>query len=227
MSYGQLSLGAPPSVPMKQPKALFRYGEQSIWSTHMFASAAIADSNNRLFVTPQGGVGQGFTRQLTIGETNLKEGGRVPNGVAYDVFGVSAHVMATSADNDNAGSDWDVPINSAAQVENLVNVLNNGVLAWDFTQTQVDIAPMNLCGAGGGVFGGIGTVGAGALRTSGHMGNGAGSIWMYRKHPVALPGSTTFAIVLRFGNRAAAIDTSQIGVKVTLIGYYKNIIEIG
>ena len=226
MSYGQLSLGTPPSVPMKQNKQLFRYGEQSIWSTWMSTTVAIADSNNRLFVTPLGQVGQGFIRQMSIGETNLKEGGRVPNGVAYDVFGVSAHVMCASAAGDAVGMDWDQPINTIAQVENLVNVLNNGVLVWDFTQTQVDIAPINLCGAGGGVFGTIAAV-SNAQVNAGSMNNGPGSVWLYRKHPVALPGSTTFAIVLRFGNRAAAVDTTSIGVKVTLIGYYKNIIEIG
>ena len=34
-------------------------------------------------------------------------------------------------------------------------MLYNGVLTWDFTQTQVDIAPISLCGSGGGVFGSL------------------------------------------------------------------------
>jgi hypothetical protein len=51
---------------------------------------------------------------------------------------------------------------------------------------------------------------------------------MYRKHPVALPGTTTFAIVLRYGSRAAAIGANgSCAVRVTLLGYYKNVIEIG
>jgi len=58
------------------------------------------------------------------------------------------------------------------------------------------------------------------------MNNGNGQIWMYRKHPVALPGNSTFAIVLRFGSRAAAL-TNQMAVRITLLGYYKNVIEIG
>jgi hypothetical protein len=50
---------------------------------------------------------------------------------------------------------------------------------------------------------------------------------MYRKHPVALPGNSTFAIELTFGSRAAAISANSVAVRVALLGYYKNVIEIG
>ena len=50
---------------------------------------------------------------------------------------------------------------------------------------------------------------------------------MYRKHPVALPGSTTFAILLRYGSRAAVVGANSQVVRVVLFGYYKNVIEIG
>jgi hypothetical protein len=58
------------------------------------------------------------------------------------------------------------------------------------------------------------------------MSNGNGNIWMYRKHPVALPGNSAFGILIRFGSRAAALSTG-ISLRVTLLGFYKNIIEIG
>ena len=78
------NVGIPP-VPFKQPTNLFRYGEQSIWSTQFFdASAgalAIQSSSFRLFSTPIGQNGQGF-QPLSIAETSLKEGGRIPAGVA-------------------------------------------------------------------------------------------------------------------------------------------------
>lgn len=215
----------PPPVPFSPPKQLFRYGEQSLWSTQLLPVAAVADSVNRLFTTALGSVGQGFTRAMSIGETNIKEGGRIPNGVAYDVFGISCQVIATSGDGD-AATNWGVALNSVNQIQNLVNILNNGVLSWDFTQTQVDIAPVCLIGSGGGVFGAV-SLTANNAQVTGSVGNGAGSIWLYRKHPVALPGSTTFAILLRFGNRASAIVGESFCVKVSLMGYYKNIIEIG
>jgi hypothetical protein len=51
---------------------------------------------------------------------------------------------------------------------------------------------------------------------------------MYRKHPVALPGNTTFAILITFGSRAAAIPAGfGVAVRVVLLGDYKSVIEIG
>jgi hypothetical protein len=86
MYYGNVikeqgSTGPIPSVPFNQPKNLFRYGEQSLWSTQLHAdAAALANGTFRMFTTPLGQVGQGFTQSMSIGETNLKEGGRIPSG---------------------------------------------------------------------------------------------------------------------------------------------------
>jgi hypothetical protein len=218
--------GSIPSVPMQQPTNLFRFGEQSIWSTQLLSTAnagAIANSVNRIFSTPQGQQGQGFVNALSIAETNLKEGGRVPAGVAYDVFGVATEVALSTAALD-AGS-LSQPIATPAQIAALLNIIHNGVLSWDFTQTQVDICPVVLAGAGGGAFGAVAQNAAGA--NSGHMNNGNGSIWMYQKHPVALPGQSTFAIQLRMGSRTAAIAGTSVAVRVVLLGFYKNVIEIG
>ena len=118
------------------------------------------------------------------------------------------------------------------QGQGFVNALSitetNGILSWDFTQTQVDICPVMLAGAGGGAFGAVATADTGTPVTTGTMQNGNGGVWMYRKHPVALPGNSTFAIVLRYGSRAAAVSAANaIAVRVVLMGYYKNIIEIG
>ena len=84
---------------------------------------------------------------------------------------------------------------------------------------------MLLAGAGGGAFGAVSQNAAAA--NSGHMNNGNGNIWMYQKHPVALPGQTTFAIQLRVGNRAQNVANNSVSLRVVLLGYYKNVIEIG
>lgn len=229
MSYGTpgMALVAPPDmsippVPFRQPTQLFRYGEQSIWSTQGFAAnAVLANSTNRLFATPLGQQGQGFGAALTIAETSLKEGGRIPAGVAFDVFGISCHVYC-GVDLTNLASPLDTP----EKIGNLQNVLNNGVLSWDFTQTTVDISPIHMIGAGGGAFGSVSQNAAGA--NSGAMNNGAGSVWMYRKHAVALPATTTFSTLLRFGSRAPVVGANfALAIKVALLGYYKNVIEIG
>jgi hypothetical protein len=189
----------------------------------MYQAGAIANTTNRIFTTPQGQQGQGFTAALSIAETNLKQGGQVPAGIAYDVFGVATEVALATAANDTGTLNQS--IDTQATIQSLLNVIHNTVLQWDFTQTQIDICPVLLAGAGGGAFGAVAQNAAGA--NSGHMNNGNGNIWMYQKHPVALPGQTTFAIQLRVGSRAAAVANNSVTLRVVLLGYYKNVIEIG
>ena len=225
--------GPIPGVPQHQPSNLFRFGEITLYSTVALggaAATALANTSNRLFATPLGQTGQGFPGALTVTETNLKEAGRIPSGQAYDVFGVAGQVMGWN----QATDEIDVPFNTDGAagaavlglVADLQNVINNGVLLWDFTQTQVFICPLMLAGAGGGAFGAIAQNAAGA--SSGSMGNGNGGIWMYRRHPVALPGNSTFAILVQFGSRASQLGAAiGVAVRVVLLGYYKSVIELG
>jgi hypothetical protein len=216
-----------PQMPLDAPKQLFRYGEQSIWSSQFHAGAsAIVNGTFRLFTTPQGQQGQGYNGGLSIAETNLKEGGRIPNGVAYDVFGIAlqpAH-FTQAADGQTAGA----PVDNDVAIGDLTNILANGVATWDFTQTTVDVCPLTLIGAGGGVFGALAAATTNPATTIqiGNMNNGAGSVWLYRKYPIALPGNTTFAMLLRYGSRAPNIGVNAIELRFVLLGYYKNIIEI-
>ena len=213
-----------PPVPFEQPKNLFRFGEQSLWSTQLLASGTVLDnSTQRLFSTALGGTGGGFTNPLSVTETNIKEGGRIPSGAAYDVFGIACQVMVS--DNTADTGDFDTPIDSTALIGDLLRVIQGGVLAWDFLQTQIYICPVMMAGAGGGAFGAVAT---GNAVNSGHMNNGNGQIWMYRKHPTALPGASTFNVLLQFGSRVGAVGAANsIAVRVALLGYYKNVIEIG
>lgn len=217
-----------PQVPFEQPKNLFRYGEQSLWSSQRHAATApLANGTFRLFTTPLGQVGQGFSTGLTIAETSLKEGGRIPAGVAFDAYGISC-LVAGAVTNANLTPNFQIAsaVNTAELITDLVNVQNNGVLTWDFVQTQVDIAPLHLIGAGGGAFGSISTTQN--ATSSGALNNGAGSIWMYRKHPISLPGNSTFSVLLRYGAAAAPVGgTNDLVLKVALFGYYKTAIEIG
>ena len=215
--------GQIPVVPLEAPKQLFRYGEQSIWSAQLHLGvAAVANGTFRIFTTQQGQVGQGFTNALSIAETNLKEGGRVPNGVAYDVFGIALQPAHFTAATD--GATQGTPVDTVAEIGDLTNILANGVCTWDFTQTQVDVAPLTLIGAGGGIFGSISQTLN--LASAGNMNNGTGNVWLYRKYPIALPGNTTFALLLRYGSRAPAIGANCVSLRFVLLGYYKNIIEI-
>lgn len=213
-----------PSVPFQTPTNLFRFGEQSIWSTALLP-VTIANTQTRIFSTANGQVGQGFSQALSIAETNLKEGGKTPAGVAYDVFGVAAEIVSSTRTEN--GTDLALlaqAANTQALVQDMLNIEHNGVLSWDFTQTVIDICPVTLAGAGGGLFGALSTT---QNNTAvGHMNNGNGNIWMYRKHPVALPGNSAFGVLIRIGSRAPALSI-QTSLRVTLLGFYKNIIEIG
>lgn len=212
-------------VPFEQPKSLFRFGEISIWSSFMFTGGTNPSSSvNRLFSVARGSTGQGFTNALSIAETSLKEAGRVPSGVAYDVYGIACQVEKCAPGGD---TQVGVPIDTAGEITDLLNIQSNSVLSWDFTQTNIEICPVSLAGAGGGAFGSVAVADPAAAQASGHMNNGNGQVWMYRKHPVALPGNTTFAINLAFGSRASQFAADNVVVRVVLLGYYKNIIEIG
>jgi len=217
--------GVPP-VSFELPKNVFRFGEQTLWSSQFLGgTTATANGTFRLFTTPLGQQGQGFAAGMSISETNIKEGGRIPSGIAFDCFGIAVQQIATDNQND-VGTNAGVPVESAAEIGDLVNLQNNGVIVWDFTQTQVEVCPIMLAGSGGGAFGALASNDAANTTTLGNVNNGNGSIWLYRKHPVALPGNSTFSIVLRFGSRAAAVGTNGLIVRVVLLGYYKNVIEI-
>ena len=210
-----------PSVPFQTPTNLFRFGEQSIWSTALLGTT-IANTQTRIFSTANGQVGQGFS----IAETNLKEGGKTPAGVAYDVFGVAAEIVSNSTNAETGGvlATLNQQNNTAALVQDALTVQHNAVLSWDFTQTVIDICPVTLAGAGGGLYGALSTTQNNVA--VGHMSNGNGNVWMYRKHPVALPGNSAFGILIRVGSRSGALSV-QTSLRVTLLGFYKNIIEIG
>ena len=236
--------GPIPGVPQHQPSNLFRFGEITLYSTFALGTAqaaafAVANTSNRLFATPLGQTGQGFPAAMTASETNLKEAGRIPSGQAYDVFGVAGQVMGWDPNADRLAQPFNFT-NAAGgaaaatgqNVGDLQSIVNNGVFLWDFTQTQVYICPLMLAGAGGGLFGSQSS--AAATAAAGSMGNGNGGIWMYRRHPVALPGNSTFAVLLNFGSRAAPLlGSGQVGsgagvaVRVVLLGYYKSVIELG
>lgn len=142
------------------------------------------------------------------------------------MFGIASEIVSANQAADTAGITLATASNSVGLISDALNIQHNGVLSWDFTQTTVDICPVILAGAGGGLFGAL----ASTLNNVnvGHMNNGNGHIWMYRKHPVALPGNSTFSIVVRFGSRAAAVSQNNgLTLRVTLLGYYKNVIEIG
>ena len=205
MSYGTGSGISP--VPFEPPKELFRYGEQSLWSAQALTAGPARQ--------------EGFAA-MSYAETSLREGGRIPAQQSFDVFGIACHIYHGVAD----GSSYAVPTDTSALIGNLLNLQNNSILQWSFLQTNIDIAPVVMIGAGGGAFGSVSQNAAGS--NLGNMNNGAGQIWLYRAAAVALPGQSTFNVILRFGSYAAAISAAnRVAVKISLIGNYKTAMVVG
>ena len=218
-----------PQVPMQLPKSVVRVGQQSLWSTQSYTGASVlANTQDRIFVTPRGQAGQGFGGiGMTIAETNLKESGRVPGGYAYDVFGMACYPYLV-----NVQGGVPTPALPLSHAD-LTNVMDNCVLAWDFLQTQIEIANVHLIGSGGGTFGagrlGINAGVAAAADVAG-LTNGNGSIWLYNQHPVMLPSNATFGILLNWGQFAHVPVVAagyQLLVKVNLLGRFQTAIAVG
>ena len=214
MSYGipgvpMLPPGGPGvGVPLELPKDVVRVGEQALWSTQAITPGSQVNQTYRLFSTPLGQSGQGFS-PMTISETNIKEGGRIPAGLAYDTYGIACVVKAPNV----------LPL---ATVE-AYSLYNNACLSWDFLATVIDVAPVALIGAGGGIFGFSGNNAAQEAAYN----NGNGGLWVYRRHPIALPANTTFNILLRFGGTANNTTTAACDVQIVLVGAYRQAVEIG
>ena len=215
MSYGipgvpMLPPGGPSvGVPLELPRDVVRVGEQALWSTQKLDAVAQANQTYRLFSTPLGQSGQGFTT-LTISETNIKEGGRIPAGLAFDTFGIASIIKASAA--------------LQPALADVQNIYSHSCLSWDFLATIIDVAPVALVGAGGGIFG----VAAGnpAANDLPVLNNGSGGLFVYRRHPIALPANSTFNILLRFGGEAGTLSQAT-NFQVVLIGSYRQAVEIG
>lgn len=208
-------------APMRLPTELKRYYEGDLWSTFYFANAAaLASTSNRLFSTPIGQQGQGFPAQLTQAETNLREAGRVPSGFAFTVKSVAVELKY----DDN----WGVVRTD------ILNTQMYGVVSWSFLNTDIEIAPIQLIGAGGGVFGSTADTGAadggnGGSRTV--LNNGAGQVWNYSSLAVLLPANTTFNLIAGFGAGATVVDgganSSNLLLRLHLLGMTTTAVPVG
>jgi hypothetical protein len=206
---------------MVLPKDLKRYYEGAFWSSFFFAdTTALADVKADYFVTPEGQQGQGFGASLSKAETNMQESGRIPTGLALTVRSVACSVFYQ---NNNPMVHCD-----------LKNFQSHSVLTWKMLNTEIDIAPVELIGQGGGIFGSTADTGAvegGAGGSRVILNNGSGQVWTYEQLHILLPSSTTFRITQKFGSNAAAVDgginNADIVCRITLLGMITTAVPVG
>lgn len=214
MAFGQMA-------GMKLPTAIKRYYEGDLWSAYFFADAtALANQGVRLFTTPRNQQGQGFATPLSISETDMDEGGRIANGLAFTVRQIAIELSY----DDN----W--PVVRA----DLQNVQYYCVPTWKFLNAEIHVAPVQLIGQGGGIFGstadtGAAEGGAGGSRIA--LNNGLAQTWVYYELPVLLQAGVTFALALNFGSAAAAVDggrnDSDLIIRGHLVGVATSAVPTG
>lgn len=169
------------------------------WSTTRFRAGQPVDGVERtLFTIPRGQTGQGFDRPASLVETNLKESGRIPGGLAVAVYGVVWDVIGTPADREN--------------------LLVHGALTWVFLNTHIDIAPMTLRWWTGGE---LPDDGRGGLNIS-------SGYFEMKDPPLQIPSNATFGILARFSPDAAPIGHGgDAFLRVTLVCAYQTTVEVG
>lgn len=214
------------------PKYMQRATEQPLWSTQNLGGTGtvLANANNfRLFSAQLGATGQGFT-PMTIAETNLREAGRISSGMAYAIYGIAGQIYNISST---------AAANAALQptATDLWNLTSNCVLLWSFLNTTtLEIAPLSLVGAGGGVFGSTadtgGAYGAAGVGSQVSLNNGAGAVWIYQFLPVMLPGNQQFNVLPQFGGSASPIDLNgvadlRLALRIVLLGTYRSAVPVG
>lgn len=241
----QAAQGTTAPSAMELTKIVARVGEQALWSSYGFNSGTGTTGwagTYDVFSTAVDQSGQGFTRNLTLSETNLQEGGRIPRGLSFKVYGVGLHPygVPTSALSSTAGGGKSYPLS----VPDYNAIQGWGVLSWKFLNSQIEIAPIQAIGAAGGTFGGTADTGAaygGAGTTSAGsmvaLNHGGGAYWVYSNFPVQLQSSVTLRVRITFGAGAPNIDGGPLlsestpayspVLKVMLFGIYEQAIAVG
>jgi len=205
------------------PKNVMRIGEQCLWSGYQWHSGdALANGANfDVFTTGLNSLGQGYAARLTIAETNLRESARIPDGYSFVTLGIALHPYYTGGEQS--------PSAFGVTAADLRNLQNNGVFAWKFLQTVIEISPMILIGSGGGIFGSTADTGAADGAYGGArevLNNGPGSLWVYQQFPMTLYSGVTFSSSYLFGSLAAPVDgdadgnASDLNLRTMLVGRF-------
>lgn len=166
---------------------------RAVWSTHRYeANQVLSFTDDHVFSVPRGQVGQGFNEALTLTDTNMREGGRIP-AVAYPV-NLKHHIRIPVIVVEVLGG-------TEADFQ---QILKTGVLQLDLGQTIHDIAPL-------GAFSWRGRKGVW------RFGDGDADVVKpgMDEHGIALRVGCSFLMALSWGRSDRALD-EEVKIRVTL-----------
>jgi hypothetical protein len=121
-------------------RGTIRCAEIALWSTaHLYAGTDLAGQTYTLFMQPVGET-DAHGRTLEMADTNVKEAGRVPAGIRFDVMRADWKIIPEEGDTEME------QLANAFGVSMVDQIRDQGVLEWDFLQTRIALGPLWLGG---------------------------------------------------------------------------------
>lgn len=171
----------------KTQEKIKRVEQDQLYSCYLMpATAAIGTYD--LFVTQVGQIGQGFATNLTRLETNVENGGRVP-----DQYGYAIHSI---------GCFWD-PFVFQDEPDAFAEVGHRVAVSYSFGEKEKQLGPAVMYPGGGGIQG-FSTVTDIGICSNGSP--GANNLYPLAE-PIMLPPGTNFKFTLSVTGAGAAANT--------------------
>lgn len=174
------------------PTGIQRFYEYDLYSSARFVIATNMNglADTRFFSYGIGTAGPGYAAASSVSETNAQVAGMAPGNDTYEVTSLAFEIYGNA--------------NVAPLINDVRAIMRLGVLQWQFgSETTLQIAPVSMVGAAGGIFGFSADTGTPVTAAN----NGNGGFWVYSNVIVAIPATQAFALNCRWGSggQAAAI----------------------
>jgi hypothetical protein len=184
------------------PTNVQRIAEQGLWSSFRFpAGTSISGTNPRFFSVQLGAQGQGFLSPMSFSETNQQVANQCPGDETYEISAIAAEILGAPG--------------VEASVGDIRLFQRLGCLRWEFGSVLIDVSPLSMIGAGGGVFGATANTALGTTFAN----SGNGGLWLYTGVVIAVPSTQRFAQILAMGTggqSAALAPVSETQIRITL-----------
>lgn len=194
------------------PSGVQRIAEQGLWSSFRFpAGVPIVNTGARLFAVQLGAQGGGFVQPVSFSETNQQVAGQAPGDETYEISSLACEMF---------GATFIQPL-----LIDMRLLQRMGAFRWEFGTTYIDISPLGMVGAGGGLYGFSADSGTPVTVAN----NGNGQIWMYQSVVISVPSTQRFAVILQFGTggqAAALAPSADIQIRVTLFNLARSAVPI-